>query len=165
MGKILPILLAVLGIAGGIGAGIVLVPSTEMADDTVECTPTEHENSLAQPVSLPEEPKDTEFVRMSNQFVVPIVGEERIKSLIVMSLSLEVTAGTTELAFAREPKIRDEFLRVLFDYANIGGFDGTFTDVGRLNRLREKLSDAAIRIIGDSMQNVLITEIARQDSR
>jgi hypothetical protein len=80
-----------------------------------------------------------------------------------MSLSLEVLPGTQQEVFASEPKLRDSFLQVMFDFANFGKFDGEFTDVSRLIDLRETLTTVAVRDVGDMIKDVLITEIARQD--
>jgi hypothetical protein len=101
---------------------------------------------------------------MSNQFVVPVLKEGRISALVVLSLSLETAAGMRETVFAREPKLRDAFLQVLFDHANAGAFDGNFTASGRIDTLRRSLSEAARPILGAGVYDVLITDIARQDS-
>ena len=88
----------------------------------------------------------------------------RVGALVVLSLSLEVPLGQTEAVHAREPRLRDEFLRVLFDHANSGGFRGTFTDSANLVLLRRALLEAAQKAMGDSITDVLITDIVRQDS-
>ncbi|MEO9777873.1 MAG: flagellar basal body-associated FliL family protein [Sedimentitalea sp.] len=106
----------------------------------------------------------TEFVKLNNQFVVPIVQADRVAALVVLSLSLETQAGARERVFEREPKLRDMFLRVLFDHANMGGFDGSFTRPGKLDVLRQSLADVAQKELGDDVESVLITDIARQDN-
>ncbi len=100
---------------------------------------------------------------MNNQFVVPVVKDGRVASMIVLSLSLEVAAGNTEAVYQREPKLRDAFLRVLFDHANVGGFSGSFTDGANLLVLRTNLKEAAALVLGPVVSDVLITDIARQD--
>ena len=72
-------------------------------------------------------------------------------------------ADSTELVFSKEPKLRDAFLRVLFDHAHVGGFNGTFTESGRLNVLRVALLEAAHSIVGSNVQDILITDIVRQE--
>ncbi|MFC3118856.1 hypothetical protein ACFOHS_14270 [Jhaorihella thermophila] len=69
-----------------------------------------------------------------------------------------------ETVYQREPKLRDGFLRVLFDQAVMGTFDGAFTRVERLDALRAALLEEARAQIGDSVRTVLITDIARQDT-
>lgn len=178
MKKLLPILLALLGTSAGVGAGILLAPAHEppaedaaghgsegQADD--HGTPAaDHAtaNAHAAPGDGHGDPGNAEYVKLNNQFVVPVVNGERVQSLVVMSLSLETIPGGTEQVYAREPKLRDVFLRVLFDHANIGGFEGNFTDVQRLDTLRRSLLEAARNVMGGDVIDVLITEIARQDS-
>ena len=93
-----------------------------------------------------------------------MVESGQVAALVVVSLSLEVTAGSTETVFAREPKLRDVFLQVLFDHANAGGFRGSFTDGSNLIVLRQALKEVAMQVLGDMVSDVLIVDIARQDS-
>ena len=106
----------------------------------------------------------TDFVRLNNQFIIPILSGDRVAALVVLSLSLEITPGQSEYIYLREPKLRDAFLQVLFDHANTGGFSGAFTDTTNLVQLRRSLLGEARLVLGEVVQNVLITEIARQDS-
>ena len=100
---------------------------------------------------------------MNNQFVVPVVSGDRVQALVVLSLSLEVPAGQKDAIYAREPKLRDSFLQVMFDHANVGGFDGAFTNANNLDVLRSALREVAQKDMGDQISDVLIIEIARQD--
>lgn len=150
MAKLLPLLLALIGLGAGIGAGIALRP----AHDAAEATQKPSEEAV--PV--------TDFVKLNNQFVVPVVEEGRVVSLVIMSLSVEVSAGNTEAIYAREPKLRDMLLQVMFDHANAGGFKGVFTDGANLILLRKALLEATQNVMGDIAKDVLISDIARQDS-
>jgi flagellar protein FliL len=148
--KLLPFVLALIGLGVGIGAGLALRPH----DDTTTEAPSE--------VTEPKEPP--EYVKLNNQFVVPVIFEGRVSSMVILSLSLEVQTGTTTQVYDREPKLRDVFLQVLFDHANAGGFRGSFTDGSNLILLRKALHEAAIGVLGDIVTDVLIVEIVRQDS-
>ncbi len=112
-----------------------------------------------EPVTL-----DHEYVKLNNQFVIPVVKGEKVKALVVLSLSLEIARARAKRCSAREPKLRDAFLRAMFDHANSGGFDGDFTANGNMAHLREGLLDAAKGIMGDVVSDVLITDIVRQDA-
>ena len=108
-------------------------------------------------------PEEIEFIKLNNQFVIPIVQGERVETLVIMSLSIELEAGNSELIYRREPKLRDSFLQVLFDHANMGGFRGEFTNTANLEVLRSGLLEVAQGVVGKVVTGVLITDIARQD--
>jgi hypothetical protein len=165
MKKLLPIILALIGTGAGVGAGLFLMPAQEEQHAAVDCVvPTEevaHE-------TVEEEVKDgpaegSEYVKLSNQFVIPVLGPDQVNALVVASLSIEVPYGSTEAVYSFEPKLRDVMLQVLFDHANIGGFEGAFTSGERMDILRSSLLDAAHGVLGKQVSDVLITEIARQD--
>lgn len=161
IGKLAPLILAAAGLGAGIGAGLYLRPPA--TGDAA------HEGAAADEHATAEEDGQgsgagPEYVRLNNQFVVPVVKEGRVSAMVVLSLTLEVDPGETETVFQREPKLRDVFLQVLFDHANLGGFSGSFTDGSNLVVLRTGLKEAAALVLGDTVRNVLITDIARQDS-
>ena len=81
----------------------------------------------------------------------------------MLSLSLEVNAEQTQSVYEHEPKLRDVLLQTLFDHANIGGFDGTFTHTQKLDDLRQALLEVAQKNLGAEIFDILITDIARQD--
>jgi flagellar protein FliL len=159
MRKILPILLALLGLGAGIGGGIMLRPAPMNAEDAHgEPAAMDTEHAEGDPEVAPE------FVKLSNQFVIPVLEDGRIVSMVIMSVNLEVTAGSTEAVFAREPKLRDGFLQVLFDHANAGGFRGSFTDGANMVNLRTALMEVAQATLGEMVKDVLIVDIGRQDT-
>ncbi|MCK0126050.1 flagellar basal body-associated FliL family protein [Gelidibacter sp. F2691] len=162
MGKLFPILLALIGLGVGAGAGMMLQPEPEAAL-TDPCGDTDAAKS--QPVKgMEEETSDTEFVKINNQFVVPVVAEGNISALVVMSLNIEVDLGSREAVYKREPKLRDEFLQVMFNHANTGGFEGMFTQSSRMDPLRSALLEVARSILGPRVKDVLVTNIIRQDT-
>jgi flagellar protein FliL len=159
--KLLPILLLVVGVAAGAGAGFLLKPGAEAATtDTThakEPAPAEIDSH-----AVPETGR-TEIVKLNNQFVIPVVDRGKINALVVVSLSVETGPGRREEIYDREPKLRDAFLQALFNHANMGGFDGEFTKARNMDMLRTALQDVAAHVLGDAVLGVLITEIARQD--
>lgn len=168
MGKILPILLALTGLGAGIGGGLASRPSpTElMTNDSSEgdlgtgIAATTNSNA-SEKISASE--KEPDYVKLNNQFVIPVVNDGTVTALVVISLSLEITTGGPELVFKREPKLRDSFLQVLFDHANSGGFEGNFTTGRKMDLLRGALRESAVKILGPTVTNVLIADIVRQD--
>lgn len=167
--KLLPLVLLLIGAGAGVGAGIFLRPPpeevpVEQAAETAADQEKEEEAEKEEEYG-PDNPRPTmEYVRLSNQFVVPVVKDNAVVALVVLSLSLEVPEGFKEEAFRREPKLRDSFLQVLFDHANVGGFDGAFTEANNLAVLRTALREVGQKDMGREIVNdVLIMEIARQD--
>lgn len=171
--KLLPVLLAVLGLGLGVGAGYFLrpAPTAEAAapEAGAEAKPAEgaaaHGEAAApaEGSAKGEGGGGPEYAKLANQFVVPLINGGRVGSMVILSLSLEVEAGQTSDAFSKEPKLRDSFLQVMFDHANAGGFDGPFTDSANMIALRKALLEAAQQILGDKVLDVLITDIVRQD--
>jgi len=157
--KILLFGLVLVGVGAGVAAGVFLRPeekSVPMEDGPEKATIQSGNSELSQD-SL------REYVKMNNQFVIPVVKDAGVQALVVLSLSLEVPAGQKDAIYSREPKLRDSFLQVMFDHANVGGFDGEFTNANNLDVLRNALREAAQKDMGDQISDVLIVEIARQD--
>jgi hypothetical protein len=153
MRKILPIILALIGLGAGVGGGMALRPPPPDAGEEVVKAEPEIDPSV-----LPE------YVKMNNQFIIPILTGTELTSVVILSLSLEVKQGTTQSAYNREPKLRGAFLQVMFDHANSGGFAGSFTDGSNLILLRKALLETATGILGEDVSDVLISDIARQDN-
>ena len=159
--KILPLVLLLVGVGAGVGAGVFLRPEVEMPMVADETAPEKVTIQTDKTPSAPELAR--EYVKMNNQFVVPVVKGDSVQALVVMSLSLEVPAGQKDAIYSREPKLRDSFLQVMFDNANLGGFDGAFTNANNLDVLRNALREVAQKDMGEQISDVLIVEIARQD--
>ncbi|TNF20192.1 MAG: flagellar basal body-associated FliL family protein [Rhodobacteraceae bacterium] len=161
MGKILPILLALIGIGAGVGAGLMLKPEAEPVALENPCGDLPAPEKAAKDETAA--PTDVEYLKLNNQFIVPVVNEARVSSMMVIALSVEIPLGRSEEVYSREPKLRDAFLQVFFDHANLGGFTGAFTSSRNLDVLRRALRETAQSHFGDLIRDVLITDIARQD--
>lgn len=167
---LLPLLLALAGLGAGVGAGLFLRPVAEAAgpdhatggegaaDAHAPAAEPATEGHSANPEEQPE------YAKLNNQFIVPIIEDGRVASMVILSLSLEVPPGGTEQVYAVEPKLRDGMLSVLFDHANAGGFRGAFTEAANLVALRRALLEVARSVLGPTAIDVLITDIMRQDS-
>ena len=170
MKKLLPIVMLLVGSGAGVGAGIFLRPApvqeeAPLSEADAEAPAEETKSENAEKKNSDDGPSEgMEYVRLPNQFVVPLVEDERISALVVMSLSIAVAIGNEENVLDLEPKLRDGFLRVLFDHASIGGFDGAFINNENLDVVRSKLRKVAKSVMGsDVADDVLIFEVARQD--
>jgi len=182
---LLPAILLVAGSGAGVGAGLFLsgtyaaaagdMPGADMpatgdagAMSGGPCGDLPGAEPAAAEAEAPAAPggevvDGREYVRLNNQFVVPVVDGGAVTALVVLSLSVEVSAGAREPVYAHEPKLRDAFLQVLFDHANIGGFGGNFTSSSTMRVLRGNLREAAQATMGKQIVDVLIIDIVRQD--
>ncbi|MEN8658529.1 flagellar basal body-associated FliL family protein [Marivita sp.] len=159
--KIMPAFALLLGLGGGGTAAIVLAPAE------VD-TPT----SDAQ-VSEPDEPADSinddgsdnlEIVKLPSQFVVPVITENRVKAMVILTVALEVEAGQGDRVRTLEPKLRDEFLAELFSLASIGGFEDELISRQSLELVKRALSARSNEVLGTKGVTVLIIDMARQDT-
>lgn len=148
MRKLLPILLMVLALAGGVGAGLALRPPPVAAAVAPDAPPA---------------PANTEVLRLPNPFLVPLIGEGRVRAMVVVGLALELRPGHGIDLAAQEPRLRAIFLQLLFDHANLGGFDGVFTGGEPLIALRRRLLDAVRAAYGSAVHDVLIIDLVRQE--
>jgi len=159
MGALLPVVLLILGVGAGLGAGFALrSPPQELGADAEIAE--EHSEAKVD-AKAPE--AELSYVKINNQFVVPIIKQDRVSALVVLSLSLETLASETSAVYDREPKLRDAFLQVLFDHAYLGGFDGVYTASPAMGTLRRSLLASARKVVGANISDVLITDIVRQD--
>lgn len=171
MKKLLPVIFLLIGLGAGIGAGVVLSPSGGKDSAKTEKAEAKADKPKEKTAKAKDKDKgkdgkkdsDFEYMKLTKQFVVPVVESDRIAALVTMSLSLEITPGMTEAFYAQEPKLRDGFLQVMFDHANTGGFDGAFTQSDNLMVLRKALLETARRDLGDDVSQVLIMSVTRQD--
>lgn len=167
MRKLLPVLLAVIGLLAGGGAGYFLRPAAEEAapNPCGDVQTAEAEGEAAHDEGEAEgDAALKEYVKLNNQFIVPVVKKGVVEALVILSVSLEVTTGASQEVYAVEPKLRDNFLQVLFDHANAGGFDGAFTASNNMDVLRQALLEVAQQSLGKKVSDVLIVDIVRQDN-
>jgi hypothetical protein len=162
---LIPIIMLAVGTGAGAGAGLFLMPAKEeAAEHTLDCpTPDGAIEASAVPDPAVASP-EREYAKLNNQFIIPVVENETVSALVVMSLNLEVTVGSRAAIFAAEPKLRDRFLQVMFDHANNGGFSGNFTTGTKMRALRNELLRVAQDISGTSVTDVLVIDLVRQDS-
>lgn len=166
MKKLFPLVLTLVGISVGMGAGMVFRPDPETqtdenhSDTTKDIASAEHSGERYQGVEANEA---REYVKLNNQFVVSVVSQDVVTSLVLISLTLEVDPGKKEAVFTYEPKLRDALLQVMFDHANIGGFTGAFTNSSNLDVLKFALLETAQKTLGPFVTDVLILDIARQE--
>ena len=172
MKLLLPILLAIFGLVGGAGAGWYLKPIPEpVAEPCLDAEGNPQDPAACAPEIDPHAVEDapadgpdaSEFITLDRQFIVPIVEDDTVAAMMVLTLNLEVAPNSVENAFRNEPKLRDGLLRALFEHAYTGGFNGDFTADHVVRELRANLLKAGREILGSDLRNVLIADMIRQD--
>ena len=157
------------GATAGAGGGLFLRPAATHDDCAEPCAGTDHSEAGTNVAEVTGQDTDkgdkseTTYISLKNQFVVPIIFEERVSSFVVVSLSLEIENGAEEAIYSQEPKLQDALLRVMFDHAYMGGFSGAFTESERMTSFRQALRETASTVVGDILVDVLITELVRQE--
>jgi hypothetical protein len=175
MKRLLPVLLALLGLAAGIGAGMALKPAPEpepeaAAEDCPEGAHEPCETALADPFAPPHEAEvalhgEPAYVPLDKPFVVPVFAGEKVAAMVVVSLSVATDVEGAHAVEAVQPRLRDSFLKVMFRHANSGGFDGLFTTGQKMADLKSALLAAAREAMPEAaVTEILVTEIARQDT-
>ena len=158
---LIPILSLILGAGGGAGAAIYLAdPSKEQVEDghTKNDTDAQADNKAD-----PGEARD--IVKLTNQFVVPVLERKRVSAVVILTLALEAEASDADRIRTLEPKLRDTFLAELFNLASLGGFKDPIISQPTLELIKKALSERARDVLGDQYIEVLITDMARQDTR
>ena len=171
MKKLLPIILLLVGLGAGVGAGLALRPEPapppameeDMAKNGEHSDGHDGHKEMKKEEKSEGPPTGREYVELVDQFIIPVVNDSSVTSLILVTLTLEVDAGATEKVFQAEPRIRGALLQAMFDHANIGGFNGAFTNSSKLEPLRKTFVDVAQKVYGDEISDVLIVQITRQD--
>jgi hypothetical protein len=185
MKALMPLLIALLGLGAGVGAGLMLKPAAAPEEtacaapepasehDAAEAEEDAHVDPCAPAVPDPFAPvpaaekkpaAELAYVPMDKPFVVPVFAGEKVTAMVVLSLSVETEAEAAHDVEAVEPRLRDSFLKVMFRHANSGGFDGSFTSGRKMDDLKSALLNAAREVMAETpVEEVLITEIARQE--
>lgn len=103
------------------------------------------------------------FLKFSRQFIVPVLNQSGVNSLIVLDLNLELPPNVAETAYSREPKIRDALLSTLLVLSTEGAFNDNLLAPENLDMIRARLLESARSVLGDDVIQVLIVSIAKQN--
>jgi flagellar protein FliL len=164
MKLLLPLVLGLGGLAGGVGLGLALKPAPDPLVEAAACAEDpgcERVAALA-PVAIGRGGLET--VALDKPFVVPVFENGRPAGMVVVGLALEVGRGQSMHVLTLQPRLRDGFLAVMFRHANSGGFDGSFTEGQKMADLKAALLGTAREVMtGIPVAEVLVTEIVRQD--
>ena len=106
---------------------------------------------------------DITHMKFKRQFVVPIMGNGKIRSLVLLNINLELGKDAPQNAYTLEPKLRDAIMRELLALSHEGAFSDDLTSAATYDKLRGALLDASQSVMKDGVNNVLILDLMRQD--
>jgi len=170
MKKLLPIIIALIGLGGGVAAGAVMKPVEEhvvgehAGDGHGEMADAGHGDGHGDK-SLKNE-KDAEdliYVGLEKPFFVPVIRHGRTNTLVRLDIHLEVPEDMKEDVAKHDPKLRDAFLRTVMNFSYEDGFSRVQGGEG-FAILRDDLLISAREILGSSVKAVLIGEILTRDT-
>ncbi|MEM9169261.1 MAG: flagellar basal body-associated FliL family protein [Pseudomonadota bacterium] len=185
MGKILPILLQAIFVAGGVVGGLMLKPKPETpvvsAEDGAHAG-DEKGDAKKDPDKkkekkkkvgknkkgkVDEDPDDaaysgTGYIKFGRQFIVPVIDPKGRNHIVMLDLSIEAPAIIAQNAYEREPKLRDALLSALFKLSNEGRLGDDILLEHNLQDLKKTLLKSAQAVMGEDAQGILILSIARQ---
>lgn len=170
MQKIIALVIVLFGVGGGLALGVALRPGDAApgpddaaADAGSAAAAVERGGTESGAADEGEAGADRDYVKISRQIIIPVVKEGETQALMLFDLALDVPRSMTERTYAAEPRLRDAFLRELFEMSYTGAFSSTYTDERVIEELRGKLRAAARRVLGDAVAEVLILDIMRQE--
>lgn len=163
--KIMPLFALLFGLAGGGAAAIFLAPPPDdepMSQHEATAPDTQSETSSN---DLQDRASGSfEIVKLPSQFVVPVIMDNRVRAMVILTVALEVEVGQGDRVRALEPKLRDEFLAELFSLAALDGFKDEMISRKTLELVKRALSVRSSEVLGLQNVNVLVTDMARQDA-
>lgn len=170
MQKIIALVIVLIGVGGGLALGVVLrsggagpgPDEAAAAHGAADVGGAEHGGADGAGQQGGAE-GERDYVKIGRQLIIPVVKDGETQAMMLFDLALDVPRTMTERTYAAEPRLRDAFLRELFEMSYTGAFSSTYTDERVVEELRDKLLDAARRLLGDSVAQVLILDIMRQE--
>ena len=104
------------------------------------------------------------YFKFSREFVVPMIENERVSSLVILNINVESDAATSDKLFSQEPVIRDVIMTTLIEISGDGKTFQSMTSIENYETLRSLILVALQKKFPDmGIKNILILDIARQD--
>lgn len=103
------------------------------------------------------------YYKFSREFVVPMIENDRVQSLVILNLNLEVDTSISQELFSKEPVLRDNIMTTLVKLSSGGRTLNSITDVDNYETLRAMILANLQNEVPEGIRNVLILDMARQD--
>lgn len=105
----------------------------------------------------------TEYYKFSREFVVPVMRNDQVKSLVIIHINLETDSATSDALFSEEPKLRDNIMTTLIGLSNDGRTLEEPTQIDNYEMIRSMVLMNLKDGVSDGIKNVLIVDMAKQD--
>jgi flagellar basal body-associated protein FliL len=92
-----------------------------------------------------------------------MIEDDRVQSLVILNLNLEVDTSISQELFSKEPVLRDNIMTTLVKLSSGGRTLNSITDVDNYETLRAMILTNLQNEIPNGIHNVLILDMARQD--
>ena len=190
MAKILPMILQIVAVIGGVFGGLMLKPQPKASPADAHAEEADGDHAKKDKGDKKKAKKDkghgdkkkkdkhgkekskgghgekdgssTGYIKFSRPFIVPVLNSSGRNFVIMMDINIEAPSSATQSAYEKEPKLRDVMLQTLFNLSNEGTFGENLLVENNMDDLREKLLEAAQSVIGEDAQNILILNISKQ---
>lgn len=103
------------------------------------------------------------YYKFSREFVVPLIENGRVSSLIILNINLEIDASASGQLFSMEPALRDNIMTTLISLANDGRTFQTLSNIESYESMRALVLMNLRKSVPSGIRNVLILDMARQD--
>ncbi|MCR9080582.1 MAG: hypothetical protein NXH78_15915 [Hyphomonadaceae bacterium] len=177
MKLIITSLVAIIFVAAGSFAAVVLKTPSEATASQTEAGDDEHHDDHGDDHGKTAKKKDkhddghgkkassgsSAYYKFSREFVVPIMRGGQVTSLVILHISLETDSSTSEKLFSEEPKLRDNIMTTLIGLSNDGRTLEEPTNINNYETIRSMILMNLKDSIDDGIQNVLIVDMAKQN--
>ena len=106
---------------------------------------------------------DIQYFTFSREFVVPIMANQRVDSLVILNINLEAQSSVMEKLFSVKPKLRDNIMTTLVSLSNDGQTLVEPTSVDSYETIRSVILMNLNSVVATGIENVLIMDLAKQD--
>ena len=106
---------------------------------------------------------DVTYFKFSREFVIPLMGEDRVESLVILNINLEVDSNISGKLFSMEPKVRDNINTTLIELSSHGDTMRTLGNVESYETMRTMILMNLKNVLPEGVENVLIVDMGKQD--
>lgn len=106
---------------------------------------------------------DVYYFKFTREFVVPIIRNGRVHSLVILNLNLETDGSVASDLQGMEPKLRDNIMTSLITLSNDGTTFESVTSVENYELIRSTVLKNLQSVLSSGINNVLIVDMAKQD--